>query len=192
MMPLLLLYRLIAGLTGREPAGVEARLRGALNRHVHAGRKLRLGPRVDFVGRKGIRLGDNVTFFGNTLINATGRHGLVEIGDGTHIDHYCVLYGQGALRIGARCAIASGVTIYTQTNQYDTEPGAAILDQPVRYAPVTIGHDVWLGARAVVLPGVSIGDHAVVGAGAVVREDVAPWAIVGGVPARVIGRRRAQ
>lgn len=56
-------------------------------------------------------------------------------------------------------------------------------------APVSIGSDVWIGARAVVLGGVKIGHGAVVAAGAVVTKDVAPYAIVGGVPARVIRMR---
>lgn len=57
------------------------------------------------------------------------------------------------------------------------------------YAPIQIGSDVWIGARAIVKDGVSIGHGAVVGAGAVVTKDVPPYAIVGGVPARVIGYR---
>jgi acetyltransferase-like isoleucine patch superfamily enzyme len=59
-------------------------------------------------------------------------------------------------------------------------------------SPVEIGEDVWIGAHAVVLPGVRIGSGAVVGAGAVVNRDVPPNTIVGGVPARVIGDRRGK
>ena len=57
-------------------------------------------------------------------------------------------------------------------------------------AAVVIGSDVWIGANAVITPGVRIGDGAVVGAGAVVTKDVAPYTIVGGVPAKVIGNRK--
>jgi acetyltransferase-like isoleucine patch superfamily enzyme len=57
------------------------------------------------------------------------------------------------------------------------------------YRPVKVGNDVWIGARAMVMDGVSIGDGAVVAAGAVVTKDVEPYMVVGGVPAQVIGNR---
>ena len=53
-------------------------------------------------------------------------------------------------------------------------------------APVAIGDDVWLGARVIVLKGVTIGDGAIVGAGSVVTRDIPPWSIAGGQPAKVI------
>ena len=61
--------------------------------------------------------------------------------------------------------------------------------QPNVATPIRIGNDVWIGAHAVILSGVTIGDGAVVAAGAVVHQDVMPYAIVGGVPARVLGER---
>lgn len=54
------------------------------------------------------------------------------------------------------------------------------------YAPITIGNNVWIGSNAVILSGVTIGDWAVVAAGAVVSKDVEPYTVVGGIPARVI------
>jgi len=63
--------------------------------------------------------------------------------------------------------------------------GATIRSQPVDAKPIRIGRDVWLGANAIILAGVTIGDGAVVAAGAVVREDVPPYAVVAGVPATI-------
>ena len=146
---------------------------------------------MDFIGDASrLAIGDDVSFHGNAYVNWTGPKGRISIGARSHIDQFCVLYGQGGITIGSRCAIASAVVIYSQTNQYEGAPLTSVIDQPVRYAAVTIGDDVWIGAAAVVLPGVTIDDHAVVAAGAVVREDVAAWSIVGGVPARVLGDRR--
>ena len=58
--------------------------------------------------------------------------------------------------------------------------------------PIHIGNDVWIGTRAIILPGVTVGDHSVVGAGAVVTKDVPPYAVVGGVPAKILKMRNAQ
>jgi hypothetical protein len=77
-----------------------------------------------------------------------------------------------------------------RANDYwpDAEPEAAFFDWR-RANAVTIGHDVWLGHGSTILPGVTVGDGAVVAAGAVVSRDVAPYEIVGGVPAKLIKRR---
>lgn len=188
MLPLL--GRALGRATGREPTGVEARLRGLLVRVAERGPSLRVGRNVQLVAPENIRLGREVSLHGNAYVNAAGPQGSVRIGDRTHVDQFCVLYGQGGLSIGQACAIASGVIVYSQTNQIGADAEARVIDQPVLYAPVRIGDDVWVGARAVILPGVTVGDHAVIGAGAVVREDVPAWAIVAGVPARVIRDRR--
>ena len=170
---------------GKEVSGSRARARGWLR--FPGSQHLSIGPRVDFVGKRNIHLEERVSLHGNSYLNAS--RGFIRIGSNTHIDQFCVLYGQGGLTLGSDCAVASGVIIYTQTNQYAHDGAAKIVDQPVVYRTVTIGHDVWIGAAAVILPGVVIGDHAVVAAGAVVNEDVSPWSIVGGVPAKVIGSR---
>jgi acetyltransferase-like isoleucine patch superfamily enzyme len=182
---------ILGRLTGLDPHGVEAKLRGKLWGLLRDAPELRVGRGVELVGPvERFRFGRGISLHGHSYFNANGRHGSIELGDRTHVDQFCVLYGQGGLRIGARCAIASGVIVYTQSNQYEAAPEANILDQPVRYAPVHIGDDVWIGAGAIILPGVTIGDHAVIGAGAVVRADVAPWSVVAGVPARRLRDRR--
>lgn len=65
-----------------------------------------------------------------------------------------------------------------------------MIEQGMRTAPVTIGNDVWIGMRSIIMPGVNIGDGSVIGAGAVVTKDVPAYAIVGGVPAKVIKYRK--
>jgi len=58
--------------------------------------------------------------------------------------------------------------------------------------PVVIGNDVWIGTRVIIMPGVKIGDHSIVGSGAVVTKDVKSWSIVGGIPAKIIKMRNAK
>jgi len=166
----------------------EGRLRGLTYHQPVGGGPYFVGRGVTFVGRARITLGEDTRLYGWSYLD-TGRNGFIRIAAHTRIDVYSVLYGQGGLSIGNSCALASGVIIYTQSNQYDVEPAKRIIDQPIKYAPVSIGDDVWIGARVTILPGVTIGDRAVIGAGALVREDVASGVVVVGVPAREVGRR---
>lgn len=109
-----------------------------------------------------------------------------EIGEGTWIGAFTLIDGSGGLRIGRGCDISSGAHVYTHSSVRRCVSGRA--HPEVDRAPVTIGDHVFVGANAVVNMGVTIGDGAVVAAGAVVTRDVAPYTVVGGVPARVIGR----
>jgi acetyltransferase-like isoleucine patch superfamily enzyme len=177
---------------GRSQVGLESRLRGMTFKRLCKGGRLYIGRNVVFVGRDRISLDHEVSIYGFTYLNAEGPSGFLSIGCGTRIDQFCALYGQGGLDIGAWCAIASGVKIYSQSNQYKHDQTKRVLEQPVIYKKVTIGDDVWIGANAVVLPGVQIGNSAIIGAGAVVRQDVPSRAIVGGVPAKLIGWRKEQ
>jgi acetyltransferase-like isoleucine patch superfamily enzyme len=108
---------------------------------------------------------------------------LVSIGAGTVINHGCLLYTTGGLQIGRQVSISAGAWLVTGTHDMSA-PGF-----PARFHPITIDDYAWIGARATVLAGTHIGEGAVVMAGAVVTRDVAPYAIVGGVPARQVGVR---
>jgi len=116
-------------------------------------------------------------------------HGPIELGEGTSINPFAVLDGgRKGIVIGADTRIASHACVYAF--DHGLAPDAPVRAQPVRSLGVRIGRDVWIGARACITDGVTVGDHAVVGAGAVVTRDVEPFVIVGGVPARPIGDRR--
>lgn len=108
----------------------------------------------------------------------------VRIGQGTIIGQDAFLDGRGLLIIGSHVALASGVMIYTSEHDIDSEDFAAT------YGRVVIEDYVFIGPRAIILPGVRLGKGAVVAAGAVVTKDVAEFTIVGGVPARIIGDRK--
>lgn len=112
--------------------------------------------------------------------NAVGD---VTIGDHTRIGLNNTIIGP--VTIGSHVNLAQGITI-TALNHNFKDTDKRIDEQGVSTTPVTIGNDIWIGANAVVLPGVTIGDHSVVAAGAVVTKDVPSHSLVAGVPAKVI------
>jgi maltose O-acetyltransferase len=112
----------------------------------------------------------------------------ITIGDHSGIGVNCYLYGE--IRIGNDVMMGPEVIVLTINHQFDR------LDVPMRLQsyyppkPVTIGDDVWIGTRVIILPGVTIGKGVIIGAGAVVTRDVPDYAIVGGNPANVIRYRK--
>ena len=126
--------------------------------------------------------------------NVSFRNGeRISIGAGSHIGEFCVIWAgnsTGRVDIGEKCLFAPHVTI-TASNYRIERGDIHIMDQPKIEESIVIGAGCWLGANAVVLAGVTIGEGAVIAAGAVVTKDVPAFAIVGGIPARVIGERPA-
>jgi len=106
------------------------------------------------------------------------------IGEDTIIGDHCFLDGRASLKIGSHTAIASQVLIYNSQHDVD-DPEFKAIEKPVE-----IGDYVFIGPRAIILPGIKIGRGAVVAAAAVVTKDVAPGKIVGGVPDREIRERK--
>jgi acetyltransferase-like isoleucine patch superfamily enzyme len=126
-----------------------------------------------------------------SLGDGLNGYGTLAVGERTWIGPYnnFRLAGETAIRIGAGCLVSQFCTIVSAN--HDFRLGVKIADAPSTAEPhdVTIGDDVWLGAGAIVLPGVSIGDGAVIGAGSVVTRSVAPNEVWAGNPARKIGER---
>lgn len=108
----------------------------------------------------------------------------ITVGEDTVIGDHAFLDGRDKLVIGDHVDIASQVLIYNSEHDINSEDFHATL------SPVEIGDYVFIGPRAIILPGVRIGKGAVIGAGAVVTKDVEEFKIVGGVPADVIGERQ--
>ena len=108
----------------------------------------------------------------------------ITIGQGTIIGDHAFLDGRAKLTIGNHVDIASSVLIYNSEHDLNKNDFSAIA------APVEIGDYVFVGPRAIILPGVKVGAGAIIAAGAVVTRDVSPFKIVGGVPAKEIGERK--
>ena len=112
--------------------------------------------------------------------NAVGD---VTIGDYTRIGIHCTVIGP--VCIGNHVNLAQGITV-TALNHNFADTNRRIDEQGISTRPVVIGDDVWIGANAVILPGVTIGRHVVVAAGAVVTKDVPDSCVVAGIPAKVV------
>lgn len=112
--------------------------------------------------------------------NAVGD---VIIGDHTRIGLHNTIIGP--VTIGNHVNLAQGITVTALNHNFD-DTEKCIDEQGVSTTPVTISDDVWIGANAVILPGVHIGKHCVVAAGAVVTKDVPDHSLVAGVPAKII------
>lgn len=115
----------------------------------------------------------------------------IEIGENCLINHNNVLQAgkvDGKIRIGNYVHTGTNVTIIAFNHAFDTRDIPTI-NQDYYDADITIEDDVWIGGGAAILAGVTIGKGAIIAAGAVVNKDVPPYAIVGGVPAKVLKYR---
>lgn len=114
--------------------------------------------------------------------------GYIRTGNRVSFGPGCLIYETRAgLTIGDDCLIAGGVKLCGV--QHGFQGRGPMRDQPTRELPITIGDDVWLGMGVIVMPGVSIGSHTVVGAGSVVTKDLPSDVIAHGTPARVVSAR---
>lgn len=105
----------------------------------------------------------------------------ITIGKDVFINSGCHFQDQGGIKVGDGTLIGHNVVLATINHDLDPKE-----NRKNHYAPITIGAHVWIGSNATILPGVTLGDWAVVAAGAVVTENVPPGAVVGGVPAKIL------
>jgi len=127
-----------------------------------------------------MRLGTGVTLYSGTEFRSPAN---ISIGANSIVGNDCLIDGRRGLRIGRNVNISSGVWMWTLHHDMQS-PDFAVVGESI------VVHDrVWLCSRSTILPGVEIGEGAVVACGAVVTKDVPPFAVVGGVPAKVIGKR---
>ena len=165
------------------------RLRAALLalRGMDIGAKTRIGPAVRVRQAHHMKLGTRCEIEHGVFLKCVGKDPSLEIGDFVFIGTGTEIDVARSVVIGAHTLIAPGVFI--TDHGHNTARTHRLDEQGSQASPVRIGADVWLGARAIILPGVTVGEGAIVGAGSVVTKDVPPYAIVVGAPARKIGDR---
>jgi acetyltransferase-like isoleucine patch superfamily enzyme len=134
-----------------------------------------------------IEIGDGVYVGHGAILKGYHKNKML-IGDGTWVGQQCFFHSAGGIKIGRNVGVGPGVKIITSYHEAKDKE-KPIIHTPLVFEPVTIEDDADIGTGAVVLPGVTIGRGAQVGAGTVVTENVDPYTVVGGVPARFIRRR---
>ncbi|MBL8120850.1 MAG: acyltransferase [Anaerolineae bacterium] len=134
-----------------------------------------------------ISLGDNVYIGHQTILKGYYKNEM-RLGDQCWVGQQCFFHSAGGITLGARVGVGPGVKIITSVHD-EVGRETPVLFSPLRFAPVVIEDDADIGINAVILPGVTVGRGAIVGAGAVVTHDVPAYAMVAGVPARVLRAR---
>lgn len=162
-----------------------AYIKGHANIAMGKGCKIHADASVDASRSAGVRFGDQVTL--NRYAYVQGGNGGVRLGNRVEINNFCIVNGTGGVDIGDDTLIGPGVCIISY--QHCFSPGSTIRSQPIEARPIHIGRDVWLGANSVILAGVTIGDGAIVAAGAVVTRSVSAGDVVVGIPAHFLKRR---
>jgi acetyltransferase-like isoleucine patch superfamily enzyme len=123
--------------------------------------------------------GEGASIYSNAYVMSR-----VSVGKGTWVGPFVMLDGRGGIDIGDWCSVSTGVQIYTHdTVKWALSGGKAEYEM----APVRIGDCTYLGGQVVILKGVTVGDHCVIGAHSLVNTDIPPYSVAFGVPARVRG-----
>jgi acetyltransferase-like isoleucine patch superfamily enzyme len=142
----------------------------------------------------GLHFGDRVTIGRFAMIRPSGYYGRdlgagLRVGSRSNIGVNCYIGCSGSIEIGENVMMSPGVSLFAENHNF-ARTDIPMKDQGVTRGAIVIEDDCWIASGSTILAGVRVGRGAIVAASAVVTEDVPPYAIVGGVPAKVIGRRR--
>jgi acetyltransferase-like isoleucine patch superfamily enzyme len=164
-------------------------------KRMSVGKSLTLGQNVQInaLSKKGIVIGNNVSILDNSIIDCTGvikdlGEGL-KIGNNVGIAQNAFIQVRGMVEIKDNVIFGPNVSIFSENHVF-SDVELPVNKQGVTRKGVVIEEGVWLATRVVVLDGVTIGKNSVVAAGSIVTKDVPPYAVVGGVPARMIKMRK--
>ena len=144
---------------------------------------VRVNGRLHVTGEGELIIGHGVSFLGTVVPVDLGTYtkGRIEIGDHTFINYGSSITARSSVKIGSRCLLGH-YTFIMDNDQHDFVRHTALPSSE----PVVIEDHVWIGSKALILPGVRIGHHAVIGAGSIVTNNVPPRCVVAGNPARIL------
>lgn len=131
-------------------------------------------------------LGRNSRFLMVTVYKGTSYSPFVKIGNNVSIGNRFTALSAAPIVVEDDCLLASDILITSENHGLDPETYTSYADNPLDATPVRIGKGCWIGEKAVILPGVTLGDKCIVAAGAVVTKSFPSYTLVGGVPAKVL------
>lgn len=158
------------------------------------GRTIIIGENViiNALSKEGMRFGNNISIGDNTIMECTGVISQlgegIQIGDNVGFAQNCFIQVRGKVIIGNNVIFGPGSSVFSENHNF-SNISVPINEQGVNRKGVIIKDGVWVGSGAKILDGVKVGAHSIIAAGAIVNKDVPPYAIVAGIPARVIKYR---
>lgn len=152
---------------------------------IHPTARVALSARIDATGGGSIRIGPRTEIGAGAILNTHG--GDITIGADSSVNELAVLYGHGGLTIGSSVRIATHAVLVPANHGILRD--MQVRSQPQTKLGIVVEDDVWIGAGAKVLDGVTLARGSVIGAGAVVNRSTEPYSINVGIPARQIGTR---
>ena len=147
---------------------------------------------IDALAKEGVSFGDTVALGMNTVIQCSSS--IDAIGKGLKVGGHTTLgthgfYGcAGGITVGKNVLIGNYVSMHSENHLYK-DSTRTIREQGVSHQGIIIGDDCWIGSKVTILDGTRIGDGCVVAAGAVVRGNIPPYSVIGGIPARILKKR---
>jgi len=144
-----------------------------------AGQGTIIGGKTDIINFSRVSIGKRCLILDHVYMRA-GSDGHINLADHCAVNSFAKLFGHGGIDVGANAQLGPGVLITTTTHDFRKS-------MRTEFRQVKIGQWAWIGANAVILPGITIGQYAVIGAGSIVTKDIPDYAIAVGNPARVIG-----
>lgn len=184
----------IGAVKGRLFVGNNVRILYPKNLSVGTDTIIEDGVEINCLAKDGIKFGNRVTIGKNAIIRPSNIYGGpigdgLEIGNNSNIGPFNYIGCSGKITIGNNVMLGPRVSIYAENHVFDN-PELTIKEQGVKKQFVRIEDDCWIASNVVILSGVTIGQGSVIAAGAVVTESIEPYSIVGGVPAKLIKKRR--
>jgi acetyltransferase-like isoleucine patch superfamily enzyme len=184
----------IGSVKGRLFVGKNVRILYPKNLSIGADTIIEDGVEINCLATDGIKFGNRVTIGKNAIIRPSNIYGGpigdgLEIGNNSNIGPFNYIGCSGKITIGNNVMLGPRVSIYAENHVFDN-PELTIKEQGVKKQFVRIEDDCWIASNVVILSGVTIGQGSVIAAGAVVTESIEPYSIVGGVPAKLIKKRR--